>query len=331
MLGLMQHQPLLISSLLTPRRAPPRRRRGGLQDSRDGGDPPHHLGRDRAPGPPAGAGAARASASARRPGRHAGLERLPPSGDLLRRAPAWGRSATRSIRGCTADDIAYIINHAGDSVLFVDTSFAAADRSASRRAVGEHVRAVVMMTDAGAHAGARRCRRACALLCYDDADGRGGRGLRLAGVRREHRQRALLHLRHHRAAERRAVQPPLHRAARATRINVPDVLGLRAIDRVLPVRADVPCQRLGHPLLPRAMAGAALMLPGRHLDGASLARAAERGARHHQPRRADGLARRCCSTCATSGERLDTVKRIMTGGSAVPAAADRGVRRANTA
>ena len=39
-----------------------------------------------------------------------------------------------------ADDIAYIINHAGDSVLFVDPGFAAADRRHRRKDQGQRAR-----------------------------------------------------------------------------------------------------------------------------------------------------------------------------------------------
>ncbi len=45
-------------------------------------------------------------------------------------------------------------------------------------------------------------------------DRRGGRRFRLGGVRREHRGRHVLHLRHHRQPEGRALFAPLQRAAR---------------------------------------------------------------------------------------------------------------------
>ena len=100
----------------------------------------------------------------------------------------------------------------------------------------------------GGHAGAGpAARHAPALLRR--ADGRGGRRLRLAELRREHRERALLHVGHHRAAEGRAVQPPLHGAPR---------LCDRAAGRAGPARhqphpagrADVPRQCLGHSRTP---------------------------------------------------------------------------------
>ena len=97
---------------------------------------------------------------------------------------------------------------------------------------------------------------------------------------------------------------------------LPDVLGIRATSRILPVVPMFHVNAWGIPYA-AALAGAALVLPGRHLDGASMADTA-------QPERVTftcgvptvwlGLLQHLRS----SGERLDTVKRIMTGGSAAP-------------
>ena len=59
------------------------------------------------------------------------------------------------------DDIAYIINHAGDSVLFVDPGFAPLIGGIAAK-IKDSVRAVVMMTDAAGDAGARSAGAACA-------------------------------------------------------------------------------------------------------------------------------------------------------------------------
>ncbi len=211
------------------------------------------------------------------------------------------------------DDITYIINHAGDRVLFVDVSFAGLIRQIAPR-IAESVRAVVMMTDE-----AGMCELALApgmrLRCYevlmDAADEdyawprfdentasalcyTSGTTGRPKGVLYSHRSTIL------------------HAYAGA----MPDVLGLRAIDRILPV---VPMFHVNAWGIPHsaAMTGAALVMPGRHLDGASLA------ALLHEER--------VTMTCGvptvwlgllqhlrSSGEKLPTVKRIMTGGSATP-------------
>ncbi len=79
------------------------------------------------------------------------------------------------------DDIAYIINHAGDSVLFVDPGFAPLICGIAAR-IKDSVRTVVLMTDAASHADARPAgRHAPALLRR--ADGGGRRRLHVAELR----------------------------------------------------------------------------------------------------------------------------------------------------
>jgi 3-(methylthio)propionyl---CoA ligase len=211
------------------------------------------------------------------------------------------------------DDITYIINHAGDRVLFVDVAFAGLIRQIAPR-IAENVRTVVMMTDAPGMCdvtlapGMRlRCyetlmdaadedyawptfdENTASALCY--TSGTTGRP---KGVLYSHRSTIL------------------HAYAGA----MPDVLGLRATDRVLPV---VPMFHVNAWGIPHsaAMTGAALVMPGRHLDGPSLAALLNE--------------ERVTMTCGvptvwlgllqhlrSSGDKLHTVKRIMTGGSATP-------------
>ena len=99
-------------------------------------------------------------------------------------------------------------------------------------------------------------------------------------------------------------------------IALPDVLDLRATSRILPVVPMFHVNAWGIPYA-SALTGATLVLPGRHLDGASLARLFNQ--------------ERVTMSCGVptvwlgllnhlraSGEKLATVKRIMTGGSAAP-------------
>jgi fatty-acyl-CoA synthase len=99
-------------------------------------------------------------------------------------------------------------------------------------------------------------------------------------------------------------------------IALPDVLSLRATSRILPVVPMFHVNAWGIPYA-TALTGAALVLPGRHLDGASLARIFNQ--------------ERVTMSCGVptvwlgllqhlraSGEKLATVTRIMTGGSAAP-------------
>ena len=211
------------------------------------------------------------------------------------------------------DDIAYIINHAADRLLFVDPSFAALiERIAPR--VTESVQAVVMMAGpaqvaeiqlpAGMrllcqdtllaespdeYAWPRFDENTASALCY--TSGTTGRP---KGVLYSHRSTVL------------------HGYA----INMGDVLALRAMDRVLPVVPMFHVNAWGIPY-GAAMAGASLVMPGRHLDGASLARLMnEEGVTISAgvPTVWLGLLQHL----RASGERLHTVKRIMTGGSACP-------------
>ena len=126
MLGLMQQQPLLISSLLT-------------HAARHHGAPRWcRRPATAAPTAPTWAETERRARRLARVLQGLGVKPQDRVGtlawndhrhlELYYAASGMGRSATRSIRACRADDIAYIINHAGDSVLFVDPGFAAADR-----------------------------------------------------------------------------------------------------------------------------------------------------------------------------------------------------------
>ena len=97
---------------------------------------------------------------------------------------------------------------------------------------------------------------------------------------------------------------------------LPDVLDARATSRILPVVPMFHVNAWGIPYV-AAMTGRALVLPGRHLDGASLANIFNTERVTFScgvPTVWLGLLQHLRST----GERLDTVTRIMTGGSAAP-------------
>jgi 3-(methylthio)propionyl---CoA ligase len=211
------------------------------------------------------------------------------------------------------DDIVYIINHAGDTVLFVDQSFAALMQSVAPALSGT-VRAIVMLCEPAAMP-AITLPDGVALHCYDtllesaaeDYDWpefdentasalcyTSGTTGRPKGVLYSHRS-TILH---------------------AYAACMPDVLCLRAIGCVLPVVPMFHVNAWGIPYS-AAFTGTKLVLPGRHLDGASLAELLN--------------AEQVTLTCGVptvwlgllqhlraSGERLHTVQCIMTGGSAAP-------------
>ena len=211
------------------------------------------------------------------------------------------------------DDITYIINNAADQIVFVDTSFAELIATIAPN-IARSVHAVVMLTDSG-HMPDIALPSGMRLLCYDDlltaADDdyawpsfdentasslcyTSGTTGRPKGVLYSHRS-TLLH---------------------GYAVNMADVLALRAVDRVLPVVPMFHVNAWGIPYA-AAMAGSALVLPSRHLDGASLA------ALMNQERvtMAAGVPTvwlGLLSHLRSSGERLATVRRIVTGGSACP-------------
>jgi fatty-acyl-CoA synthase len=211
------------------------------------------------------------------------------------------------------DDIAYIINHAGDSVLFVDASFAGLIQRIAGQIAGT-VGTVVMLTDAG-HVPDVTLAPGMTLACYDDlmdaADDdyawplfdentasalcyTSGTTGRPKGVLYSHRS-TWLH---------------------AYAICLPDVMNLAATGRVLPVVPMFHVNAWGIPY-GAALTGASLVLPGRHLDGPTLT-----GILNGEgvtftagvPTVWLGLLQHL----RASGERLATVKRILTGGSAAP-------------
>ncbi len=211
------------------------------------------------------------------------------------------------------DDIAYIVNHAQDKVLFVDTSFAPLVTAIAPH-IKDNVRDVVMLTDA-ANMPEVTLAPGMTLHCYDTLmDGSdddhtwtsfdentasalcytSGTTGRPKGVLYSHRSTTL----------------------HAYAIALPDVINIRATSRILPVVPMFHVNAWGIPYA-TALTGAALVLPGRHLDGASMANVLN--------------AEQVSMTCGvptvwlgllqhlrSSGETLTATKRIMTGGSAAP-------------
>jgi fatty-acyl-CoA synthase len=210
------------------------------------------------------------------------------------------------------DDIGFIMTHAGDLLLFADVTFAAAVSAF----LPPCVRAVVFLCEP-AEMPALALPNGVAALCYETLmaaadedfawptfDERSAASLcytsgttgRPKGVLYSHRS-TLLH---------------------AFAANAAGAMALRSDDRVMPA---VPMFHVNAWGLPYSalMAGAALVMPGRHLDGASVADLMNRervtfaagvptvwlGLLHH---------------LRHSGERLLTTRRIAIGGSACPPA-----------
>jgi fatty-acyl-CoA synthase len=99
-------------------------------------------------------------------------------------------------------------------------------------------------------------------------------------------------------------------------LNMPDVFALRATDRVLPVVPMFHVNAWGTPYA-APMVGASLIMPGRHLDGASLTDMMN----SERVTISAGVPTVWLGLLAhlrASGQRLDTVERFVIGGSACP-------------
>ncbi len=213
------------------------------------------------------------------------------------------------------DDIAYIINHAEDGVLFADPFFATIVAGVAPQ-VGASLRHVVIMASA-AEMPALALPAGITLHCYETllaaatpiatwpdfpettasslcyTSGTTGRP---KGVLYSHRS-TLLH---------------------SLAGNAADSLALRAVDRVLP---GVPMFHANAWSLPYSapMAGAALILPGRHLDAPSLVALAN-AERATMSAGVPTIWLGVLQHLRETGQRLHTLGRIMSGGSAVPRA-----------
>jgi fatty-acyl-CoA synthase len=211
------------------------------------------------------------------------------------------------------DDIAYIVNDAEDVLIFAETTFAGLIEAVAPH-VRATVRAVVFMTTR-AHMPDIPLPEGMDLLCYEDLidggdedyawpdfDERTAASLcytsgttgRPKGVLYSHRS-TLLH---------------------AYGANLPDVIGLRATDRVLPVVPMFHVNAWGIPYS-APMAGASLVMPGRHLDGASL-REMMNAERVTMSAGVPTVWLGLLQHLRSSGTRLETVQRLVVGGSACP-------------
>ena len=211
------------------------------------------------------------------------------------------------------DDIAYIVNDAEDKILFADVSFAPLITTIAPKIAGT-VRAVVMLTDA-ANMPEVTLAPGMTLLCYDTLMETAGDDY-VWPMFDENTAAALCYTSGTTGRPKGVLYSHRSTFLHAYAAALPDVLGARATSRILPVVPMFHVNAWGIPYA-TALTGAGLVLPGRHLDGASLAHLLN-----------DEAVTLTCGVptvwlgllqhLRTSGERLHTVERIMTGGSAAP-------------
>jgi 3-(methylthio)propionyl---CoA ligase len=211
------------------------------------------------------------------------------------------------------DDIVYIVNHAQDRLLFVDPGFAPLIARIAPR-IADSVQAIVMMVEA-AHMPEVELPPGMRLLCQDTLTEAAADDYAWPAFD-ENTASALCYTSGTTGRPKGVLYSHRSTVLHGYAINMPDALGLRAVDRVLPVVPMFHVNAWGIPYA-AAMAGSALIMPGRHLDGASLTTLMNNervtisagvptvwlGLLHH---------------LRTSGERLPTVGRMLTGGSACP-------------
>ena len=279
--GLMMDMPLADQRPDPACGPPPRRGRDRVEDGGGRRQAPLHLPR----GAPARAQAReRAQGPGRRharPGRDAGLERLPALRDLLRGRRLGRGDPHHQPAPVPGPDRLHREPRRGQGRVLRPDLRAAGREARAAAEVGEALR-----RDDRPRAHAQDFHPRPALL---RGARRGGiRELRMAELRRAHRRLPLLHVGDHRQSERRALHPPLDHPARLCRgaARRAQRLGAR---RDPAGGADVPRQRLGDALQLRAHRREA-RVPGPAPRRQEPARALRKRRSHDERRRAHRVA-----------------------------------------
>jgi len=213
------------------------------------------------------------------------------------------------------DDIAYIINHAEDVVLFADPFFAATLAAVAPACTGS-LRAIVIM-GGPSEVPALDLPVGMALLNHEDLIAGADDGYAWP-VFDENTASSLCYTSGTTGRPKGVLYSHRSTLLHSMAGNAGDSLGVRAADRVLPV---VPMFHANAWSLPYGapMAGAALILPGRHLDPPSLV-ALMNGERATFSAGVPTIWLGLLQHLRETGTRLETVKRTVCGGSAVPRA-----------
>jgi fatty-acyl-CoA synthase len=211
-----------------------------------------------------------------------------------------------------ATDVAWILNDAGDGVVFVDTTFLPLLEAALPEARG--VRHVVVMTDA-AHVLPRAAGSPAATLAYEDLVGGGDERFDWPSFE-ENTAAVLCYTSGTTGRPKGVLYSHRSQVLHAYAIALPDTFSFSEKDSVLPVVPMFHVNAWGVPYA-AAMTGAKLVLPGARLDGEALADLIEAEAvtlALGVPSVWIGL----LDHLRGSGRRLPSLRRVVIGGAAAP-------------
>ncbi len=215
-------------------------------------------------------------------------------------------------------DIAYIVNHAEDRVLMVETSFVPLIEAIAPLVAGS-VRAVVMLCDE-ARMPAVALPPGMALLCYETLLQEAGLDAAADDyewpVFDENTAGMLCYTSGTTGRPKGVLYSHRSTVLHAYGVSLPDALALSAVDRMMPVVPMFHVNAWGAPYA-SLLTGASLVMPGRHLDGPSVARLMNEervSVTAGVPTVWMGL----LAHLRASGERLAHQPRIIVGGSACP-------------
>jgi fatty-acyl-CoA synthase len=211
------------------------------------------------------------------------------------------------------DDIVFILQDAGAVLLFAETSFAGLVETVAARLAGQ-VRAVVVMAGRDAMP-ALALPAGIDLLCYEELLAAADDNYIWPSFD-ERTAAALCYTSGTTGRPRGVLYSHRSTVLHAYAIGLPDVMGLRSVDRFLPVVPMFHVNAWGVPYA-APMNGTALIMPGRHLDGASLA-ALMNEERVTMSAGVPTVWLGLLQYLRSSGQRLETVERFLIGGAACP-------------
>ncbi|HEY0838459.1 MAG TPA: 3-(methylthio)propionyl-CoA ligase [Azospirillum sp.] len=211
------------------------------------------------------------------------------------------------------DQIAFIVNHAEDRVLFADTTFSKLIQTLAPRLTGS-VKAVVMMCDA-AHMPEIALPPGMALHCYEDLMADADEDYEWPEFD-ENTASSLCYTSGTTGDPKGVLYSHRSTILHAYGICLADTMGLRSVDRVLPAVPMFHVNAWGMPY-GAPLVGATLVMPGPHLMGAPMAELMN-AERVTVAAGVPTIWMSLLQHLQNTGSRLDTVQRLIIGGSACP-------------